>query len=71
MIAVREACSENLMSVVEGIMASAALLDTVAVPIASIAVAMEMLNGAKVSGIFNRVATAESPDGTADDAIMP
>eukprot|EP00731_Ephydatia_muelleri_P010816 Em0005g1402a len=42
----------------------------VAVPSASIAAVMEMLDGVNVSEIFNTVVTAESPDGTSDDAIV-
>ena len=69
-------CSENAMAVLEeGIIVSAGILgslyDTVAVPSASIAVVMEMLDGVNVSEIFNTVVTAESPDGTSDDAIVP
>ena len=68
-------CSENAMAVLEeGIIVSAGILgslyDTVAVPSASIAAVMEMLDGVNVSEIFNTVVTAESPDGTSDDAIV-
>ena len=68
-------CSENAMAVLEeGIIVSAEILwslyDTVAVPSASIAAVMEMLDGVNVSEIFNTVVTAESPDGTSDDAIV-